>query len=141
MLKFDINILWTLINLIIFFVLMKLFLFKPIKKTLDKRKELIEGQFKAAEDKEKKADELQAEYQSQLSGVEDEKKQILAEARKIKTDAKKASELEREKARLAVKQQIAELAMQTATKVVEKEVSAETDKMLYDEFLNESSDK
>lgn len=54
MLKFDINILWTLINLIIFFVLMKLFLFKPIKKTLDKRKELIEGQFKAAEDKEKK---------------------------------------------------------------------------------------
>ena len=153
MLKFDINILWTLINLIIFFVLMKLFLFKPIKKTLDKRKELIEGQFKAAEDKEKKADELQAEYQSQLSGVEDEKKQILAEARnnakaeydkivaRAKTDAKKASELESEKARLAVKQQIAELAMQTATKVVEKEVSAETDKMLYDEFLNESSDK
>lgn len=112
MLKFDINILWTLINLIIFFVLMKLFLFKPIKKTLDKRKELIEGQFKAAEDKEKKANELQAEYQSQLSGVEDEKKQILAEARnnakaeydkivarantdatKIKTDAKKASNL------------------------------------------------
>ena len=149
-----------IIFLVIFFVLMKLFLFKPIKKTLDKRKELIEGQFKAAEDKEKKADELQAEYQSQLSGVEDEKKQILAEARnnakaeydkivarantdatKIKTDAKKASELESEKARLAVKQQIAELAMQTATKVVEKEVSAETDKMLYDEFLNESSDK
>ena len=160
MLKFDINILWPLINLIIFFVLMKLFLFKPIKKTLDKRKELIEGQFKAAEDKEKKAGELQAEYQSQLSGVEDEKKAIIAEARnnakgeydkivaranddavKIKQDAKKASELEREKARLAVKQEIAELAMQAATKVVEKEVSPETNKMLYDQFLNESSDK
>ena len=158
MLKFDINILWTLINLIIFFVLMKLFLFKPIKKTLDKRKELIEGQFKAAEDKEKKAGELQAEYQSQLSGVEDEKKATIAEARnkgeydkivaranddavKIKQDAKKASELESEKARLAVKQEIAELAMQAATKVVEKEVSPETNKMLYDQFLNESSDK
>lgn len=160
MLKFDINILWTLINLIIFFVLMKLFLFKPIKKTLDMRKELIEGQFKAAEDKEKKAGELQAEYQSQLSGVEDEKKAIIAEARnnakgeydkivaranddavKIKQDAKKASELESEKARLAVKQEIAELAMQAATKVVEKEVSPETNKMLYDQFLNESSDK
>ena len=66
MLKFDINILWTLINLIIFFVLMKLFLFKPIKKTLDKRKELIEGQFKAAEDKEKKAGELQASMTKSL---------------------------------------------------------------------------
>ena len=137
-----------------------LFCAKPIKKTLDKRKELIEGQFKAAEDKEKKAEELQAEYQSQLSGVEDEKKAIIAEARnnakgeydkivaranddavKIKQDAKKASELESEKARLAVKQEIAELAMQAATKVVEKEVSPETNKMLYDQFLNESSDK
>ena len=111
-------------------------------------------------DKEKKAGELQAEYQSQLSGVEDEKKAIIAEARnnakgeydkivaranddavKIKQDAKKASELESEKARLAVKQEIAELAMQAATKVVEKEVSPETNKMLYDQFLNESSDK
>ena len=45
------------------------------------------------------------------------------DAVKIKQDAKKASELESEKARLAVKQEIAELAMQAATKVVEKEVS------------------
>ena len=160
MLKFDINILWTLINLIIFFVLMKLFLFKPIKKTLDKRKELIEGQFKAAEDKEKKADELQAEYQSQLSGVEDEKKQILNDARanakaeynkiidraqadadKIKSDAKKASDFECEKARSAVNEQIAALAMETAEKVIGKNVSAETDSELYNKFLNESSDE
>ena len=139
MLKFDINILWTLINLIIFFVLMKLFLFKPIKKTLDKRKELIEGQFKAAEDK-KKA--IIAEARNNAKGEYDK---IVARANddavKIKQDAKKASELESEKARLAVKQEIAELAMQAATKVVEKEVSPETNKMLYDQFLNESSDK
>ena len=160
MLKFDLNLLWTVINLVVFFILMKVFLFKPIKKTLDKRKAMIDQQFSNADAAQKQADELKAQYQGQLSGVEDEKKQILAEARnnakaeydkivarantdatKIKTDAKKASELESEKARLAVKQQIAELAMQTATKVVEKEVSAETDKMLYDEFLNESSDK
>lgn len=160
MLKFDINILWTLINLIIFFVLMKLFLFKPIKKTLDKRKELIDGQFKAAEDKEKEAEELKTKYQSQLGGVENEKKQIIAEARtnakaeydkivsranedavKIKNDAKKASELESEKARLAVKEEIAALAMETAEKVVGASVSADTDKKLYDQFLNESSDE
>ena len=50
MLKFDLNLLWTVINLIVFFVLMKVFLFKPIKKTLDARKELIAKQFKDAED-------------------------------------------------------------------------------------------
>ena len=41
MLKFDWNMLWTVINLIIFFVLMKVFLFKPIKKTMEKRQELF----------------------------------------------------------------------------------------------------
>lgn len=158
MLKFDWNILWTLVNLILFYVLMRVFLFKPIKNTLNKRKELIANQFKEAEEKEKKADELQNEYKMQLSGVEDEKKQILVDARsdakaeydkivarantdaqKIKNDAKKASDLECQKARLAVKEEIAALAMETAAKVVGKEASELNDKQLYDKFLNESS--
>ena len=60
---------------------------------------------------------LKAEYDKIVARANDD-------AVKIKQDAKKASELESEKARLAVKQEIAELAMQAATKVVEKEVSA-----------------
>ena len=62
MLNFDINILWSLINLIILFVLMRLFLFKPIKKVLAKRKEMIDSQFKEAEEKEKSAEELYDNY-------------------------------------------------------------------------------
>ncbi len=160
MLKFDWNILWTVINLIVFFLLMKFFLFKPIKKTLDKRKELIDKQFKDAEDAQRQADEIKAKYQSELDGVEEEKKQILVSARanakneynkiidkaqsdadKIKTDAKKLSDFETEKARRAVKEEIAALAMETAEKVVGKSASPQLDSKLYDEFLNESSDE
>lgn len=160
MLKFDFNFLWTIINLIIFFVLMRVFLFKPIKKTLDKRKELIEQQFKAAEDSQAQADELKAQYQSELDGVEDERKQILVDARedakaqynkiveraqndadKIKADARKAADYETEKARLAVKEEIAALAMETAQKVIAQKVSSDTDSSLYDKFLDESSDE
>ena len=50
MLKFDFNFLWTIINLILFFVLMRVFLFKPIKKVIDARKELINKQFQDADD-------------------------------------------------------------------------------------------
>lgn len=108
MLKFDLNLLWTVINLVVFFILMKVFLFKPIKKTLDKRKAMIDQQFSNADAAQKQADELKEQYQGQLSGVEDEKKQILNDARanakaeynkiidraqadadKIKSDAKK----------------------------------------------------
>lgn len=160
MLKFDFNILWTIINLIVFFVLMRLFLFKPIKKTLDKRKELIDKQFKDADDAQKQADELKAQYQSELDGVEDEKKQIIVDARatakteynkivdraqsdadKIKADARKAAEFETEKARRSVKEELAALAMETAEKVVGQSVSSQLDSDLYDKFLNESSDE
>lgn len=160
MLKFDWNILWTFINLIIFFVLMKVFLFKPIKKTLDKRKELIDKQFKDADDAQKQADELKAQYQSELEDVEQEKKQILVDARadakkeynkiidhaqgdadRIKSDARAAAEFETLKARRAVKEELAALAMETAEKVIGESASPELDSDLYDKFLNESSDE
>jgi F-type H+-transporting ATPase subunit b len=159
MLKFDWNILWTIIDLVIFFVLMKLFLFKPIKRTLDKRQELIDKQFKDADDAQKQADEFKAQYEDELKSVEDEKKQILVDARKnakneynkiidraqsdadrIKADAKKAADFETEKARRAVKEEIAALAMETAEKVVGESASSQIDSELYDKFLNESSD-
>lgn len=159
MLKFDLNMLWTLINLIVFFLLMKFFLFNPIKKVLNKRKELIDKQFKDAEEAQRQAEDIKTQYQNQLDGVEEEKKQILATARttakneynkiidkahddadKIKSDAKKASDFENEKMRRAVKEEIAALAMETAEKVVGKSASAQLDSKLYDEFLEESSD-
>lgn len=160
MLKFDWNFLWTIIDLIIFFVLMKVFLFKPIKKTLDARKELVDKQFKDADDAQKQAEELKEKYQSELDSVENEKKQIISDARadakieynkivdkaqgeaeKIKASAKRAAEIETEKAKKAAKEQIAALAMEAAEKVVSEKVSAESDSRLYDEFLNESSDE
>ncbi len=160
MLKFDWNILWTLIDLILFFILMKVFLFKPIKKTLDKRRELIEKQFEDADNVQKSANELKQQYQEQLDDVENEKKEILSQARqnakkeysrivdkaqqdadKIKADAKKASDLECERARLSINEEIAKLAMETAEKVVGEKASEQIDKSIYDQFLNESSDK
>ncbi|MCM1115812.1 MAG: F0F1 ATP synthase subunit B [Clostridium sp.] len=160
MLKFDWNILWTVIDLIIFFVLMRVFLLKPIKNTIEKRRELISKQFEDAENAQQKADALKAEYQAELDGVEDEKKQIIASAKanakaeydkiinraaddadKIKSDAKRAAELETEKARLAVREDIAKLAMETAAKVIGEKSSADMDSALYDKFLNESSDE
>lgn len=159
MLKFDINILWTLINLIILFVLMRLFLFKPIKKVLDKRRELIDDQFRQAQEKEDSANKLYEEYQAQLSTADDEKKQILSESRKnakieydrivdkaqndadkIIADARKNADMELKKAQEAAKEGIAALAMEAAEKIVGSQSGSELDKRFYDEFLNESSD-
>ena len=159
MLKFDLNFLWTIINLILFFVLMRFLLFKPIKKILTQRQEMIDNQFKDAENAREQADSLKSLYEAELAGVEDEKKQIITDARadakteydkivnraqsdadRIKSDARKAAEAETEKARLSVKEGMAQLAMETAAKVVGEKSSAEIDSSIYDKFLNESSD-
>jgi F-type H+-transporting ATPase subunit b len=158
MLKFDFNLLWTVVNLIIFFVLMKLFLFKPIKKTMDARKELIAKQFKEAEDTNANAEQKLADYESKIANFESEGEQIItqakdsakveynkiidraeADAQKLKEQATKQIESEKESARRAAKEEIASLAMQAAEKVVGANVSAKTDSDIFDEFLNESS--
>ena len=160
MLKFDWNMLWTLINLLLFYVMMRIFLFKPIKKAIDERNKLLDKRFSDAEECQKQADSIKAEYEKQLSGVEEEKKVILADANvkarkeynkivdraqadadKIKRDARRSADMELETARISAKEQIAEIAMETAAKIVGNQSSAELDSELYDKFLNESSDE
>lgn len=158
MLKFDWNLLFTFINLIFFFVLMKVFLFKPIKKTIEKRQELIANQFKEAEDANAQAEQKMADYDAKIANADAESEQIIADARDsakleynkiieraekdadgIKAQARKQIEIEQEKARRASKEEIATLAMQAAEKVVGQNISAKTDSDMFDEFLNESS--
>lgn len=158
MLKFDFNILWTIINLILYFLLIRFFLFKPIKKTIDKRNELIQKQFKDAEDANAAAEAKMADYESRIADVETEAEQIISDAKdsakaeygkiidraendakQLKAEAKKQIEAETESARKAAKEEIASLAMQAAEKVVGANISDQTNSDIFDEFLSESS--
>ncbi len=158
MLKFDWNILFTFVNLIVFYLLMKKFLFGRIKKVMDERKALIQKQFDDAEETAKQADERLSEYEGKIAGVQEEGEQIIAEARtsakaeydriiekaeadarELKADAQKQIEADTLSAKRAAREEIAALAMEAAEKVVGKNVSASTDSDIFDEFLEESS--
>lgn len=159
MLKFDFNLLWTIFNLIIFYLLMRLFLIKPIIKTLQARKELIDNQFKEAEDTVNAANEKMADYEDKIKNVDTEAKEIISDARdkakveynkildkanddavKMKQEAQKQIKQDTENARRDVKEELAKLAMETAQKVVGESVNAQTDADIYNKFLNESSE-
>ncbi len=160
MLKFDWNFLFTLINLVVWFLLIKLVLLKPIKRTLDKRKEIIDKQFKDAEDANEQALALKGEYESKIADIDSQSDQIISDAKnsakaeyakiiekaetdvkKLKADAQKQIKAENENAKRAAKEEIASLAMQAAEKVVGANISSQTDSDIFDEFLNESSEK
>ena len=159
MLKFDWNFLVMLLNLVVFFVLMKVFLFKPIMRVLEKRKEMINNQFREADAAQAQAEELKKEYEEKLENIGDESQRIIGEAKesakaeyskiieraesdadKLLDEAKKQAIVERENEIRAARENIAELAMEAAAKVVGASVSDKTNSDILDEFLNESSD-
>ena len=55
MIKIDINLVFTIINLLVLYLLMKKFLFGPIIKVMDVRKAMIDQQFAGAKEQEDQA--------------------------------------------------------------------------------------
>ncbi len=163
MLKFDWNIIFVFINLIVFYFLMKKFLFGRIKKVMDARKDLIENQFREAEEANSAADEKLKEYEEKIAAADSEGEKIIAEAKenakllesaieddkiiqraesdseKLKAEARAQLEAEAESARKASREEIASLAMQAAEKIVGSSASAEADSAIFDDFLNGES--
>lgn len=156
MIKFDINMLFGFIDIIVFYLLMKKFLFGRIKKVIDKRKELIASQLKEAEDKNLEADKKLEDYEGRIASCEAEGEEILATARskanaeynkiiegaradaaEIKEKAEKQIAAATLKARRESNEEIAALAMEAAEKVIGKAVTPEDNSKIFDEFLSE----
>ncbi len=148
------NILWTVVNLLILFVAFRIFFFKPIAKVIAKRQEEANEIYDKASVKENEAGQLAKEYEQKLVSVEDEKKQIIADARKsadsqyqkIVEDAKQnAREIkdaavveanqEKNKIIASAKKEIADIVVDATTKVVGSKAGAAVDSELFDEFL------
>lgn len=159
MLNLDWNVVFQIINIIVFFLLLKKFLFKPVTEIMEKRENLIRSQMEEAEDSRKKANELKAEYQAQLEGAKDEAAAILKDAKargekeyevllanagrdaqKLINDAQESARIEREKAVQGAKGEIAALAIAAASKVAEKNIKAEDNKKFIDDFLSEAGE-
>jgi len=157
MLRVDINLLFTVINLLILFVAFKIFLFKPVQDIIKKRQELADESFNEAVQKLKEAEEIRSQYENSLATANQEKKEILAEARKkaeveyqrILSDAEKSAEevkvqalaeAENTKAAIikAAEGDIANMVVDAAGKMVAKNASSSLDSALYDEFLSKA---
>jgi F-type H+-transporting ATPase subunit b len=138
MLKIDINLLFTVINLLILYALLRRFLFKPLQQTLAKRRRIVEDDFARAKTAREAAEDLKTQYETAMGNAKEERAKLMAEtrARAEAMAADKMAEAQREadalmaKARrqLAeeraqtereVRDAIADLAMQAARKALE----------------------
>ena len=81
MIKVDLSLLWTIINLVVFYLLLKKFLFKPVMGIMEKREQMIADGLKNASDRQEEAETLKKEYESALSGAKEESVKIVENAR------------------------------------------------------------
>lgn len=154
---FEINwgFVFTIVNLLVLFLLLRRFLFGPIQKIMERREELINGQITSAKEKEKKAFALKEQYEATLAGAGEEAEAILERARSrgleeyehilkaANTDAKRMIkdarsdiETEREKSMRQISSEIAGLAVLAAEKAVGKQDGAFDEEMM-NAFLKE----
>ena len=152
MLRIDSNILWTIINLLILYALMKHFLFQPVHDILDKRKQEIESDFALANQQKQEALESKNKANQQLEKMNviidvvlsDAKEQASLEYEQIIADANKKSDEMIEQARIKTievaneekakaKSEIADLINKAADKIT----NTKSDEKLYDDFLKE----
>ena len=154
MLNLGWSLVWTIINLIIFYLLMKRFLVGPVLGIMEKRKNLIAQELENAKAAQEKAEELKGHYEGALAGAKEESAQIIEAARadaksesermvkeanleaaKIIENARVTAEQEKENALQGAKSEIAGLALEAARKLLSEGSTEKGNSMLYDEFL------
>ncbi len=154
---------WTFIfqicNLLILTLVIKHFLFKPVQQIFAKRREQIETSYAEAEKAAEDAKGLKNEYEVRLAGAKQEATEIVktataranarseeiistarSEASALKSKADAEIESERRKAAGELKNDISELALEIAGRVVEKEIDPKTHKALIDDFISRVGD-
>lgn len=148
------DILISLLNLLIIFLLFKRFLYKPVRRVLDKRKEAVDEQYSAAEEAEKSALAHKQEYEERLKNVEVQADEMIKSAAatadrrgtKIIDDAKEKAdgiirqaqneaELEKRKASEDIKREIADVSALLTEKMLEREINEADHREFIDSFI------
>ncbi len=149
------EIIVTVCNTLITFLLVKKFLFKPVRKMMAAREEEVQAMYTVAQQNQQEAEQLRAEYTQHLAHAKEEAATITQGATKranaqseeiLKAASKNASEMmqkaeaaieqERKKAMNEIKDEIGGLSIMIASKVVEKDINEADHKRLIEDFID-----
>ena len=153
------QILISLLNLYILFLIVKLFLFKPVKAVLAERQRELDTQYAAAEDAEREALANRRAWETKMRGAKAEADAIVqaaADQAKYRGDAliaeaqlradsivrmaENEADLERKKAVEGVKREIIEVSGALTERMLERVINTEDHRNLIESFLEKIGD-
>lgn len=153
------NFIWSAVNLLLLFIVLKVFLFKPVNKIMDERTRSIQNDIDSAKKSMEEAEALKQRYNDDLSNAKEEARRIVMKAQddaaaekavlmqrskedadKLVADANKAIENERRRVLQQAQTQIADLAIEAASKIIGENVDDEKNRRIVDKFLSEEGE-
>ena len=153
------QILISLANLLLIFLILKKLLWKPVQKVMEERKAMVDKQFADAADAQAEAEADKAQWAEKLATADEEAAARIAEADetarrhgdRVIADAKEKAEgiirqaeaeaeLERQKATASMREEIADLSTVLAEKMLEREINADDHRAMIASFLDEVGD-
>ena len=148
------QILISLANLLIIFLILKRFLFKPVQNVMAARQQQVDKMYGDAEEDRSAASDMKKEYEARLATAREEADgivknavqtaqrkgdAILAEAStqasRMKQKAEEEISMERKQMLMDVRSEISDIAVSIASKVVEREVQKKDHDGFVDEFI------
>ena len=145
----------SLANLVILFLILKKFLFEPVKKIKAQRENEIETQYKKAEKARKEADDLKAGWEDKIITADQKADEIISEAveranerneimlyesrekadqiiRKAKADI----ERDRREARETIKKEIVDVSQVISEQIIGREINMDDHRDLIDDAID-----
>lgn len=161
MLEFHLStIIFTIVNLLVLFFILKKLLFGRINAVLEQRAALVKNEIASAEDSNRQAEKLKVQYESKLTDARHEAAKIVADAqnraqrvyegkmteaeadaKRLRSEAEAQIASERETMLQGARNEVASLALLVAAKVAQRSMDDAADRALVDTFLSEVGEK
>ncbi|MDM8533824.1 F0F1 ATP synthase subunit B [Clostridiaceae bacterium HSG29] len=157
--EFNATFFFQIFNTFVLYLFLRKLLFKPVTELIENREMEIASDIDSAIKKNEEAEELKNEYNQKIKDIENEGKKIIKEAKliaeteaskiieKVREDEKEIRvknqmELEREKVKAIneLKDEISNLTIMAASKVIGKNLKLEDHIALIDQFIDEVGD-
>jgi F-type H+-transporting ATPase subunit b len=149
------ELVWGSLSFIVVFVLMRMYAFPAVKKTMDARTDRIRDSLDSAEKAKDDAEAVLEDYQRQLADAKNESNRIIEEARQTaeslrrdlmaKAEAEAADlrarasadiEAAKNRAMAEMRTQLTDLTISLAEKVVKRSIDRESNTALVDDYID-----
>lgn len=156
--EFFVTFAFTILNIIVLYIILRKFLFKPVTKHMDSRTKKIQEALDAAEESKEMVRQMKIEYDEKIRAAKDEGQKVIEmykkmaekeynsiietakkEADQMIAEAKAELQVEKEQLVTSIKGEISDLVLATSEKVLKKNLDDDTNRKLIFDFIKDEN--